>query len=188
MSVFLITLLLTALTQMGDRTQILAAGLSIRFANRALVITGCALTTAINCLLAAYAGTLIRGWIDGDALVLFYAMAATFAGIAMLAWRRPVDMLQDWPFGPFLSVFFGLFIVQFGDKGQFLISAMVANDSHYLFAMIGGWFGVMFALVPAIILQERLAAMLPIKTIRNIGGFGFVFAGIYYALGIWGWI
>jgi putative Ca2+/H+ antiporter (TMEM165/GDT1 family) len=188
MSVFLTTLLLAALTQMGDRTQILAAGLSIRFANRAVVIAGCGLATAINCALAAYAGTLIRGWIDGDALVLFYALAVTFAGIAMLAWRRPVDMLENWPFGPFLTVFFGLFIVQFSDKGQFLISALVANDRSYLFAMLGGWLGVMFALVPAIVLQERLAAMLPVKAIRNVGGFGFVLTGIYYALSIWGWI
>jgi putative Ca2+/H+ antiporter (TMEM165/GDT1 family) len=166
----------------------LAAGLSIRFANRAVVAAGCALATAINCAMAAYAGTLIRGWIEGDALVLFSALAMTFAGIGMLAWRRPVDMLQGWPFGPFLSVFFGLFIVQFGDKAQFLIGAMVANDSHYLFATLGGWLGIMFALIPAIVLQEKLAALLPIKMIRNIGGFGFVLAGIYYAFSIWGWI
>lgn len=186
MEMFLLTMLLTALTQIGDRTQILLAGLAIRFTNNIAVIAGCALAAAINCGISAYAGTLVRSWISGDALLIFYALALTFAGIGMLVWRLPVDMLQSWPFGPFVASFLGLFIVQFGDKGQFLISASVANDKSYVFAMIGGWMGIMFALIPAVILQDKLAKLLPIKTIRNIGGFGFVLAGVYYALSVWG--
>lgn len=188
MDAFLITFLLTALTQLGDRTQVLAAGLSIRFANRTLIIAGCALASAVNCALSAYAGILMRGWIEGDALILFYALALLFAGIGMLAWRRPVDMLENWPFGPFLAPFIGLFVVQFGDKGQFLIGAMVANNPGYAFATFGGWAGIMMALIPAILLQERLAALLPIKTIRTLAGAAFLLAGIYNAFAIWGWM
>jgi putative Ca2+/H+ antiporter (TMEM165/GDT1 family) len=185
MEMFLSTLLLTALTQIGDRTQILVAALSIRFPNRAALFAGCAIATAINCALAAYAGRLVSEWINNDARILFYALALIFAGIGMLAWRRPIDLLENWPSGAFLTIFAGLFIVQLGDKGQFIIGATAARDGAAEFAMVGGWCGVMMALLPAIMWQEELARMLPIKTIRKIGGYGFLIGGIYFALKAW---
>lgn len=185
MEAFLITFLLTALTQIGDRTQILMAALAIRFPSRWALAAGCALASAVNCALSAYAGHLVAGWIEGDALTLFYALALLFAAIGMLAWRRPIDVLHKWQSGALLTAFAGLFVAQFGDKAQFIIGATAAREGTVLFVMLGGWAGIIAALLPAIIWQEKLAQKLPIKAIRNIGGLFLLAIGVFFALKAW---
>ena len=104
----------------------------------------------------------------------------------MTAWRRPIDLLEKWSIGPFWTAFIGLFILQFGDKGQFIIAATAARTDMWLLAAIGGWIGVIAACVPALLLQERLAQLLPLVRIRLIGGIIFISIGILLALSAWG--
>jgi len=182
MEAFLTTFLFTALTQMGDRTQVLMAALAIRFHGRAKLIAGCAIATAANCAIAAYAGHAVGGWISTDALTLFYALSLLFAGVGMLAWRRRVDVLQDWQTSAFVTSLIGLFVMQLGDKGQFIIAATSARQAAWIYPLIGGWCGVMLGLLPAIILQERLAQLLPTKLIRRAGGLFFLVLGVIFVL------
>lgn len=104
----------------------------------------------------------------------------------MVAWRQPVDLLDKWTLGPFWTSFLGLFILQFGDKGQFILAATAARTDAWLFAATGGWIGVMLACVPALILHEKLAELLPITLIRNTGGVLFLMIGAVLALSAWG--
>ena len=53
------TFLSLILTETGDRTQLLAAALALRFGRDVPVIVGFALASLANCLLAAYAGSFI---------------------------------------------------------------------------------------------------------------------------------
>lgn len=104
----------------------------------------------------------------------------------MLAWRRPVDLLENWSLGPFWTSFLGLFILQLGDKGQFILAATAARTDMWSFAAVGGWFGVMIACVPAILLRQQLATYVPIQTVRYAGGAAFLLIGSILALGAWG--
>ena len=56
----------------------------------------------------------------------------------------------------------------------------------WLFAALGGWLGVMIACVPALLLQEKLAQMIPIDRIRQGGALLFLLIGGFLALGAWG--
>lgn len=185
MEAFLTTLLFTALAEMGDRTQILCAALALRFRHDGAVLLGMAGASAVNCCIAAVAGGALGGWISEDPLTLFYALSLLFAGIGMLAWRRPVDMLDDWTMGAFATSFFGVLVLQFGDKGQFLIAASAARSQAIWFALAGGWAGTMIALMPAIVLRDRLAALIPLTWIRRIGGAAFTAIGLAYMLIAW---
>ena len=104
----------------------------------------------------------------------------------MTAWRRPVDVLGKWTIGPFWTAFIGLFILQFGDKGQFILAANAARTDMWILAAIGGWIGVMAACVPALLLHERLAKLLPLSRIRIGGGIAFIIIGAVLALSAWG--
>lgn len=150
------------------------------------VILGLALATLLNCLISAIAGSAVNQWISEDPVQLFYALSLIFAGIGMVAWRRPVDLLEKWTLGPFWTSFLGLFILQLGDKGQFILAATAARTDAWGFAAAGGWIGVMAACVPAVIFQEKLARMLPVRAIRYIGGGIFLLIGAIIALGAWG--
>ena len=108
-----------ALAEFGDRPQILCAALAIRYGRVSPVLWGLGLATLCNCAISAVAGSAVHQWISEDPLQLFYALSLIFAGIGMVAWRRPTDLLDDWSLGPFWTSFLGLFILQFGDKGQF---------------------------------------------------------------------
>ncbi len=171
---------------MGDRPQILCAALAIRYGRLTPIILGLGLATLLNCLISAFAGSMVNQWISEEPLRLFYALSLLLAGIGMLAWRRPVDLLENWTIGPFWTSFLGLFILQFGDKGQFILAATAARTDAWAFAAAGGWIGVMLACIPALIFQEKLAQMIPIKPIRYTVGGLFLLIGMALALSAWG--
>lgn len=141
MDALLSTLLAVLFSEMGDRSQILAAALAIRFANNRAIIAGLLLATVINCSISAILGSLVDGWISEEPMQLFTALAYIFAGAAMLAWRRKVDLLGEWKMGAFTTSFLGLLVLQFGDKSQFLIAANAANYDLWAFALLGGILG-----------------------------------------------
>jgi putative Ca2+/H+ antiporter (TMEM165/GDT1 family) len=185
MDSLLATLFSVLIAEIGDRPQILAAALAMRFADDRKVIIALALATALNCGISAAAGSVIDEWISEDPVRLFNGLAYFLAGFGMLMWRRPVELLDKWKIGPFLTAFLGLFILQFGDKGQFIIAANAAVTPHWVFTAIGGWIGIMAAIVPAIVLKEKLAERLPIPTIRRAGGALLLFWGVVQALRAW---
>ncbi len=186
MDAFLTSLFSLALAGIGDRPQILCAALVLRYGKMSPVLWGLALATLANCLISAVAGSAINQWISEDPLQLFYALALIFAGIGMIAWRRPVDLLEGWTLGPFWTSFIGLFVLQFGDKGQFILAATAARTDMVVLSMLGGWIGVMVACIPAAILQRQLSDILPITLIRRTAGGVFLLVGAVLALGAWG--
>ena len=185
MDSLLATFLSVLIAEMGDRPQILAAALALRFGNDRMVIWALALATAINCAISAVAGSVIDQWISEDPLRLFNGLAYVSAGIAMLWWRRRVDLLSGWKIAPFLTAFLGPFILQFGDKAQFIIAANSAITPHPVFAGLGGWLGIMAGVVPAIVLKEKLAELLPLPAMRRAGGVLLLLWGVLQALYAW---
>lgn len=182
MDAFLTSFVAVLLAEMGDRSQLLAAALALRFHRNGAIIAGLALASLLNCAIAAAGGSVIDEWISEAPLTLFGALAYIFAGVGMLWWRRPVDILANWRTGSFLTSFLGLFILQFGDKSQFLLAANAARSDGWGFVMAGGWAGIMAASIPAILLREKLAKMIPVNAIRRFSGVLFLVIGAYMAL------
>ncbi|MAF61336.1 MULTISPECIES: TMEM165/GDT1 family protein [Pseudomonadota] len=185
MEAFLTSLLLTAIVQTGDRAQLLCAALGQRFARPVPLTIGVALACGLMALIGALGGVVVGTWISLDALRLFYALSLLFAGLGMLAPRRPVDTLPGWRTGPLLTGLLGLFILQFGDKGQFIVAATAARSHDWVWPLIGGWAGTVLGLMPAIIWQERLAAW-PIRPARIAAGLIITAIGLALALGAFG--
>ena len=185
MEAFLTTLLLGAIAQAGDRTQLLCAALGQRFARPLPLIIGVTLASGLMAAIGALGGVVIGTWISLDALRLFYALSLLFAGLAMLGPRRPVDTLAGWRTGPLLTALLGLFIVQFGDKTQFIIAATAARSHDWLWPLLGGWAGTVLGLAPGLVLQHRLAGW-PIRAVRLGGGALILTIGAALALGAFG--
>ena len=170
MDALLSTFLSVFLAEMGDRTQILAAALALRYHKNGAILVGLALATLCNSALSAAGGSVIDQWISEAPVKLFAGLAYIFAGAGMLMWRRTVDPLTNWNMPAFLTAFLGLFILEFGDKSQFIIAAQSARTPYWGMALIGGFTGIMAATIPAVLLRERLAQIVPLKPIRWISG------------------
>jgi Ca2+/H+ antiporter, TMEM165/GDT1 family len=186
MDALLSTFLSVFLAEMGDRTQILAAALALRYQKNGAVLVGLALATLLNCTISAIGGSVIDQWISEAPLKLFAGLAYIFAGAGMLMWRRTVDPLTGWKTPAFITAFLGLFILEFGDKSQFIIAAQSARTPFWGMALAGGFVGVMAATIPAVILRERLAKIVPLKPIRWVSGALLLGWGIILALQAFG--
>ena len=186
MDALLSTLLSVFLAELGDRTQILAAALALRYHKNAAVLAGLAAATLLNCTISAAGGSVIDSWISEAPLKLFAGLAYILAGVGMLMWRRVVDPLKGWKTPPFVTAFLGLFILEFGDKSQFIIAAQAARTPFWPMAAVGGFVGIMAATVPAVFLRERLATIVPLKPIRWISGALLLGWGILLALQAFG--
>lgn len=185
MEAFVTTLLLTAIVQTGDRSQLLCAGLAMRLPHTGQLIAAVLAASVAGAAIAALGGVIVGDWISRDALALFYAMSLVFAGLGMLAWRRPVDLLEGWRIGPFLTALLGVMILQFGDKGQFIIAATAARSHDAVWPLLGGAVGTALGLMPALIWQDELARW-PLRPVR-IGIGGVITAiGVLLALGAFG--
>ncbi|WP_373488736.1 TMEM165/GDT1 family protein [Blastomonas sp.] len=181
MEAFVTTLLLAALVNAGDRSQLLCAALALRFDRPGQMIAAIVIASGIGSALAAFGGVVVGTWISRDALSLFYALSLLFAAAGMLAWRRPVNVLGGWKIGPFLTTLLGIAIVQLGDKGQFIIAATAARSHDALWPLLGGWAGTVLGLVPAVVLRERMAE-LPLTAIRISAGIIILLVGITLVL------
>ncbi len=182
MDALLTTFVSVFLAEMGDRTQILAAALALRYHKNNAVLAGLACGTLLNCSLSAAGGSVIDEWISEAPLKLFAGMAYIFAGLGMLMWRRTVDPLSGWKMPAFWTAFLGLFILEFGDKSQFIIAANAARTEFWGMTLAGGFIGIMAATIPAVILRERLAQIVPLKPIRWVSGALLLGWGITLAL------
>ncbi|PXW72952.1 putative Ca2+/H+ antiporter (TMEM165/GDT1 family) [Blastomonas natatoria] len=185
MEAFFTTFLLTAITQAGDRAQLLCAALGQRFDRPVPLSIGVILASGAMAAIGALGGVAVGTWISLDALRLFYALSLLFAGLGMLAPRRAVDTLPGWRTGPVLTGLLGLFILQFGDKGQFIIAATAARNHDWVWPLVGGWAGMVVGLVPAIVWQAKLADW-PIRSVRLGAGVVITLIGAALALGAFG--
>ena len=182
MDALLSTFVSVFLAEMGDRTQILAAALALRYHKNNAVLAGLAAATLLNCSISAAGGSVIDEWISEAPLKLFAGLAYIFAGAGMLMWRRVVDPLTGWKTSAFWTALLGLFILEFGDKSQFIILAQSGRTEFWGMAAAGGFAGIMAATVPAVILRERLAQIVPLKPIRWVAGALLLGWGIRLAL------
>ncbi len=187
MEAFVTTLLLTAIVQTGDRSQLLCAALAMRFGSPVQIVAAVLAASIAGAAIAAVGGVMVGEWISRDALSLFYALSLVFAGGGMLAWRRKVDLLNGWRIGPLLTALLGIMILQFGDKGQFIVAATAARSHDALWPMLGGAAGTTLGLLPAVIWQDALARW-PLRAVRLGAGAVITLIGVLLALAAFGMV
>lgn len=180
---FYTTLIAVLLAEMGGRSQILCAALALRFDRDGPIIAGAMLAALANIALSAWAGSFVPTWVSEDAVALFHALSLLAAGIGMLAWQGKVDPLDRWRTGAFLTAFSGIFILQLGDKGQFIVAGQAARYEEAVWVALGGICAVAIAWMPAILLRAQLAEILPLAWIRRAGGVILLVFGLYLTIG-----
>lgn len=176
----LISALIVALAEIGDKTQLLAILLAGRFRKPVPIIAGIFVATIANHALAAELGHVVAGFLSGTWFQV--VLGASF--LAMAAWILVPDKADDdLPVRSAASVFFtttlAFFLVEMGDKTQVATIALGARFSNVALVAIGTTAGMMLANVPAVLLGEAAVKVFPLKAVRMVSA--VLFAG----LGAW---
>ena len=178
MEAFLTSVVVVALAEIGDKTQLLAVVLTARYRRPLPILLGILLATICNHLLAALLGAVAASWLQSD--WFRYAVAASF--IAMGLWTLVPDKLDDEEeprsrFGPFLATLVAFFLVEMGDKTQVATVALAARFQVVWPVAAGTTVGMMLANAPVVLAGARLVERVPLKPIRIGAALLFVALG-----------
>ncbi|CAN5391056.1 hypothetical protein BH10PSE15_BH10PSE15_12900 [soil metagenome] len=154
------------LIEVGDRTPWLAAILGDRFGKRAAVIVATLLALALGNGIAGYGGGLVAAHLTPNARALLLSLALLSAGFGAFGKLKVPDRLATWRIGGFLTSFFGIFILAFGDRTQFATMAFAARSDAPVLAAIGATLGAGLVNVAGAIAGESVRARLPIRATR----------------------
>jgi putative Ca2+/H+ antiporter (TMEM165/GDT1 family) len=173
-----------ALGEMGDKTQILAMLLAIRYHRPWPILTGILLATIVSMGVTALVGSSLAQLVPGELLrwllvVLFFAVA-----IWTLIPEKDDDDDDDeiaikTSRNLVLIAFITFLLAELGDKSQLATLVMAAKYQDFTLVMLGATLGEMLAIAPAVLLGKTTAQFIPLKWIRIAA------AALFAGLGFW---
>ena len=174
-----------ALAEIGDKTQLLAFLLAVRFKKPVPIILGILVATLLNHGLAGTLGAWITSAVSPE--TLRWVLCASFFGMAI--WTLIPDKLEEentpftQRFGVFGATLITFFLAEMGDKTQIATIAMAAYYASPVMVVIGTTLGMLIADVPAVLIGDRLSSKIPLKLIRSIAAAIFALLGVATLLG-----
>jgi len=185
---FLISTGVVALGEMGDKTQLLAMLLAVKFRKPVPIVLGILVATLLN---HATAG-LVGGWIAQalGANVLRWVIGLSF--IAMAGWMLVPDKIDGdeaagpQRFGVFGTTLIAFFLAEMGDKTQIATVALAARFQDLVSVVAGTTLGMLIADVPAVFVGDRLAKKIPMTLVHGIAAAIFAVLGVLTLLNVGG--
>ncbi|WP_171522200.1 TMEM165/GDT1 family protein [Acinetobacter shaoyimingii] len=182
MQAFLISMFVVALSEMGDKTQLLALLLAARFRKPVPILIAIFAATVINHGVSAILGQWITTILSPT--VLLWIVSLGFIGMAV--WMLIPDELDDesesinkWQkYGVFGATFVLFFLAEIGDKTQIATVALAARFDSIGWVTLGTTLGIMLVNAPAVFIGNKLAEKLPISLIHKIGALVFLVIGV----------
>lgn len=166
---------LVAIAEIGDKTQLLALLLALKFRRPWPILGGMLAATLVNHAGAGAVGhfleTLIVDWAGPE--LLRWGLAFGFA--AMAFWALIPDRIEEeqeeelgrWRrMGAFLTTLITFFLVEMGDKTQIATVALAARFPDLVSVVAGTTLGMVLANAPVIFFGNKLAAKVPLKYVR----------------------
>ena len=186
MEAFLVSTGIVALAEMGDKTQLLALILAVRFRKPVPIVLGIFVATIINHGLAGALGAWLTQVIGPD--ILRWVLGASF--IAMAVWMLIPDTIgdeeqeQEPRWGVFGTTVVAFFLAEMGDKTQIATVMLAARFDAYLGVVAGTTLGMMVANVPVVYLGERMTRLVPMRVVHIVSALVFAVLGVLVLLPI----
>jgi len=169
--------LLVLVSEMGDKTQLLALVLALRFRRPWPIMAGILVATLANHGLASWLGAAAAAWIGPVALK--WGLACVFFGFA--AWLLVPDKdegLDERPRGGvFWTTVVLFFLAEMGDKTQLATIALGARYADPLLVTAGTTLGMLAADGLAVAFGDKLTARIPMDWVRRAASLLFALFG-----------
>ena len=179
MEAILSSFALVAVSEMGDKTQLLAFSLASKFRKPWHVMGGILVATLANHALASSVGAWISAYVPER--VMAGILAVTFFVFGL--WTLKPDTLEedDKPsrFGPFATTAVLFFLAEMGDKTQLATVALAARFHSMVMVTTGTTLGMMASDGLAVWLGEKLAGKVQTRWVRiTAASLFFVFGAV----------
>lgn len=182
MQTFIQSFLLVAISEMGDKTQLLAFVLAARFQKPFVILWGIFLATILNHFCAAYLGAFASSWLSPQ--MLRWGLAATFFAFAIwiLVPDKEEGVKKD-RYGAFITTFVLFFLAEMGDKTQLATVALAAKFQDIWLVTLGTTCGMMLTNGLAVFFGKKAMQIVPIRIVHYIASALFALFGLGILLG-----
>jgi putative Ca2+/H+ antiporter (TMEM165/GDT1 family) len=177
----LVSTTVVALGEIGDKTQLLALMLAVRFRKPWPIVAGILVATLVNHTIAGAVGNWVRTVVPPG--VLQWLLALSFFAVA--AWALKPDRLeednvgQSSRLGVFAVTTVAFFLAEMGDKTQIATAVLAARFESLPTVVVGTTLGMLIADVPVVFAGQLAADRIPFKAVRIAA------AALFAALGVW---
>ncbi len=179
MEAFLVSLVVVAVGEIGDKTQLLALMLAARFRKPVPIICGIVVATLVNHALAGLVGAWVREVVPAE--YLRWLLVASFFAVALWALRPDTMDAASAPpgkYGAFAVTAVMFFIAEIGDKTQIATVVLAARFDNLVAVVAGTTLGMLVADVPAVLIGNAAAHRLPLRLVRYVAATLFAVLGI----------
>jgi putative Ca2+/H+ antiporter (TMEM165/GDT1 family) len=178
MEAFLISAGAVAVSEIGDKTQLLAIALAARFRQPWPILLAILTATLLNHALAAYIGIWLQRELPHDLLRVALGVSFLLAAAWALKPDRPDAVRTIGRSGVFAVTLVSFFIAEIGDKTQ-LATVMLAAKYPSLVAVVAGTTtGMLLADAPAVLFGHFVSGRIPMGTIRIAAALVFAALGV----------
>jgi putative Ca2+/H+ antiporter (TMEM165/GDT1 family) len=170
--------LLVAVSEMGDKTQLLAFALATRFKKPGPIMAGILTATLLNHGLASWGGAWISEHVAPN--VLRIALAVIFIGFGLWILIPDKDDEQERRsrFGAYLTTTVTFFLAEMGDKTQLATIALGARFHSFLWVTVGTTLGMLVSDGLAVFLGEKFSDRIPMAYVRRGASLLFILFGV----------
>ena len=185
MEAFLVSTGIVALAEMGDKTQLLALILAVRFRKPIPIVLGIFVATLVNHGLAGALGAWLTQVIGPD--LLRWVLGASF--IAMAVWMLIPDTMdeeedgQEPRWGVFGTTVVAFFLAEMGDKTQIATVMLAAQYNAWATVVAGTTLGMMLANAPVVWLGDAITRRVPLRMVHIVSAVVFMVLGGVALLG-----
>jgi putative Ca2+/H+ antiporter (TMEM165/GDT1 family) len=176
MEAFLASIVVVAVGEIGDKTQLLAFVLAARFRRPLPIVLGIVVATLVNHLLAGALGAWIRNIVP--ATYLRWVLAASFLAVALWALKPDRSDGQKPTSAGHTSVFaataIAFFLAEIGDKTQIATVMLAAHYGNLAAVVAGTTLGMLLADAPVVYLGRAAADRIPLRAVRAVAAVLFV--------------
>jgi len=175
--------LLVFVSEMGDKTQLLALVLMMKFRKPWAIMAGIFIATILNHALAAWGGKWLSDQFSPQALAIILAATFIFFAGWILIPDKEEEFHQSRKFGAFVTTVFMFFIAEMGDKTQLATVALGAKFTDVKMVTLGTTLGMMGSNSLVIFFGDKILKRIPMKWIRIFASLLFFIFGVAVLLG-----
>jgi Ca2+/H+ antiporter, TMEM165/GDT1 family len=188
MQAFLVSLAVVAVSEIGDKTQLLALMLAARFRRPLPIVLGIVVATLFNHALAGALGSWIA--VAAGPTVMRWVLGLLF--IAMGVWALVPDKLDDddkpRDAGTSMEIFtvttVAFFLAEIGDKTQIATAALAARFDAIVSVVLGTTLGMLVADVPAVLFGNFASERVRGAWVRYVAAALFIVLGLVTILAL----
>ena len=170
--------LLVAVTEMGDKTQLLAFILASRFKKPWTIFAGIFVATVLNHVLAASAGVWISNAVSPQVLKWILAIIFFVFAFWILIPDKADEEENDPKWGAFVTTVVTFFLAEMGDKTQIATITLAAKYQSLLYVTIGTTIGMMVTDGLAVFFGDKMTKFIPMKWIHIGAAILYIIFGI----------